>query len=232
MRGYWLKILLGAVGVFAVGMLVVTAVRVVRSRVRSVAASSDPITLPLPFVPFRLDGERRGTFDRLVINRDTPHGVRSVDLHVNLGGTPGAERVHQCGGILAQLREGPGGQGHTLRDADFVCVRDDSVRANLEAFGEVHFLPDGHMAPLLVTPAVAARLRRELIQMRARHPGDSIAAQAESIAADAERRADSISTVAGRMADSITEYHERTADSIRRAALRRADSALRRQSKR
>jgi hypothetical protein len=227
MRSYWLKILLGAVGIFAIGMLIVTALRATRSRVQSVTKSSDPITIPLPFVPFRVDGERMGTFQRVVINRDAPGDVRSVDLHVDLGSTASVERIQRCKGILAQLHEGPAGHGKTIHDAEFACVEDDSARTVLEQFGEVHILPGDHTAPLLVPPEVADELRRELIQMRARRGDDSLAAHAESIAAEAERTADSIGEAAGRVADSITRFHERYADSIRRAALRRADSALR-----
>jgi hypothetical protein len=227
MRGYWLRILLGALGIFAIGMLIVTAVRATRSRVRSVAGSSDPITIPLPFVPFRIDGERLGTFERIVIKRDAPNDLRSVDLHVDLGSTATVERLQRCTGVLAELHSNPGGGGRTLHDAQFVCVHDDSARMALEQLGDVHFVPGDHTSPLLVPPEVANELRREMIQMRARRGDDSLAARAESIAAEAERAADSIGEAASRMADSITRFHERWADSIRSAALRRADSALR-----
>ncbi len=227
MRGYWLKILLRALGIFAVGMLVIAVIRGARGRVRSVVTTSDPITIPLPFVPFRIDGQRAGTFQRIVIQRDAPDDVRTVDLHVDLGDTAMAQRIHRCSGILAQLHEVPGRQGKTLHDAEFTCVHDDSTHDAFESFGEVHFVPGDHTAPLLVPPEVATELRRELIQRRARRSEDSLAARAESIAAEAERTADSIGEAAGRMADSITRFHERYADSIRRAALRRADSALR-----
>jgi hypothetical protein len=226
MRGYWLRILLGAIGIFAVGMLAVTAVRATRSGVRRVARSSDPITIPLPFVPFRLEGQRQGTFQRVVIRRDAPNDLRSVDLYIDLGNDTLAQQIHRCSGIRALLREGPGGTG-TLHDAEFACVNSDSAASELEPLGEVHFAPGGHTAPLLVPPEVATKFRREMIQARARRGDDSLATRAESIAAEAERRADSISEAASRMADSITRFHERAADSIRRAALRRADSALR-----
>jgi hypothetical protein len=227
MRGYWLRILLGALGIFAVGTLIVTAVRATKAGVRSVARSAGPISIPLPFVPFRLDGQRLGTFEKLVLNRDAPHDIRSVDLYVDLGRDTAAEAIHRCTGIRAVLHDAPAGKGLTLHDSEFGCVDNDSIAATLEELGEVHFSPGGHTAPLLVPPEVADELRREMIQARARGGNDSLAVRAESIAAEAERRADSISEAAGRMADSITEHHTRTADSIRRAALRRADSALR-----
>jgi hypothetical protein len=227
MRGYWLRILLGAAGIFAVGMLVVTVVRATRSGVRKVARSSDPITIPLPFVPFRLDGRREGTFERVVINRDAPNDLRSVNLYIDLGSDTVAERVHRCTGIRAVIPDAPGGSGMTLHDAQFACVESDSAATALESLGAVHFDPGGHTAPLLVPPDIATRFRREMIQARARRGDDSLATRAESIAAEAERRADSIGEAASRLADSITRFHEGAADSIRRAALRRADSTLR-----
>ena len=228
MRGYWLRILLGAAGIFAVGMLIVTAVRATRASVRTVTRSSAPITIPLPFVPFRLDTQRHGTFQRVVIQRDAPQDLRSVDLYIDLGSDTAAERIHRCTGIRALLHDGPAGKGMTMHDAEFACVVSDSIAAELEPLGMVHFEPGGHTAPLLVPPEVASEIRREMIKGRARGGTDSLATRAESIAAEAERRADSISEAASRLADSITQTHARTADSIRRAALRRADSAMRR----
>jgi hypothetical protein len=227
MRTYWLRILLGAAGIFAVGMLIVTAVRATRSRVRSVAESSESITIPLPFVPFRVDGARLGTFERIVLNRDAPEDLRSVDLHVDLGSTEAVARIQQCKGIFADVRDGANSDGKTLTNARFACVHDDSAQAELEQFGLVYFVPGDHTTPLLVPPEMAAHLRREMIQMRARRGDDSMAVRAESIATEAERTADSIGEAASHLADSITQFHERRADSIRRSALRRADSALR-----
>jgi hypothetical protein len=227
MRTYWLRIVLGALGIFAVGMVVLTAVRATRSRVRSVAQTSDPITIPLPFVPFRIDGTRVGTFQRIVLNRDAPEDLRSVDLHVDLGDLAAVERIQQCKGILADLKHNAGAHGAALTDARFACVHDDSVQAQLEQFGQVHVVPGDRTVPLLVPPDMAAELRREMIQMRARRGDDSLAVRAESIATEAERTADSIGEAASHLADSITQFHERRADSIRRSALRRADSALR-----
>ena len=232
MRGYWLRILLGALGIFAVGMVIVTAVNAVKGRVRSVASTSDPITIPLPpFVPFRVGGERLGSFERVVINRDAPNDLRSVDLYVDLGNPTTTEQLRKCHGILAKFLHPSRDGAAAVHDAEFTCIEDDSTRHELEAFGKVHIVPGHLVTPLLVPPEVANELRREMIQKRARHTGDSLAARAESIAAEAERKADSISEAAGRMADSITTFHERHADSIRREALRRADSAMRRNEK-
>ena len=50
MRNYWLRILFGAVAIFAVGMVGVTLGRQGMGRVRGVVEGSGPITLPIPFV--------------------------------------------------------------------------------------------------------------------------------------------------------------------------------------
>ena len=54
MRSYWLRILLGAFAVFAIGMLGVTMVRRGRNKVEAVFAGAGPLTIPTPFVPFQL----------------------------------------------------------------------------------------------------------------------------------------------------------------------------------
>ena len=58
MRNYWFKILLGAFGIFAVGMIGVSIARSGIAKVNSVVHSDEPITIPLGLVPFALAGER------------------------------------------------------------------------------------------------------------------------------------------------------------------------------
>ena len=58
MRNYWFKILLGALGIFAVGMIGVAIVRSGVAKVNSVVHSDEPITIPLGLVPFAIAGER------------------------------------------------------------------------------------------------------------------------------------------------------------------------------
>ena len=61
MRTYWLRILLGALAVFAVGMIGVTFARRTRDKVNAVVTGSGPLSIPLPFVPFELEGSKLGT---------------------------------------------------------------------------------------------------------------------------------------------------------------------------
>ena len=61
-----------------------TLVRRGRDKVTAVVTGSGPLTIPLPFVPFQLDGNKLGTVERLVVNREAPKKVSSVDLEVKL----------------------------------------------------------------------------------------------------------------------------------------------------
>ena len=72
MRNYWLKILLGALGIFAVGMIGVTMVRSGIAKVNSVVHGDGPITIPLGLIPFALAGERLGKLDHVTLHREAP----------------------------------------------------------------------------------------------------------------------------------------------------------------
>jgi hypothetical protein len=222
MRNYWFKIVLGAVGVFAVGMLLIVIARHVIAKGKAVAESSDPVTIPLAFVPFRVDGSRLGTFDQAVLVRKSPRQVTALNLGVKLGDSVTAVRFEGCV-LLAKFLEQPPPAakrhaGAELNDVDFTCIRADSATAlGATPFGHVTLGPGGQQVPLFVPAEVAERLRHDMLD----HDGGDVA---DSIAEAAGQTAESIGEAASRMADSLSTYHERRADSIREAALRRADS--------
>jgi hypothetical protein len=219
MRNYWLKILLGTLGVFAVGMILVNVGRALRAKAKIVADSDAPITIPLPFLPFRMAGERVGTFDHIVIRRKSPHKVSGIDLTVKLDDANTAARLAGCR-IRAELNPaGAGDRAYTLHDARFSCLREPS--AAVEQVGTIRLLPGKEEFPLLVDTAVAAELHKE-------GAGDAATATADSIAEAADRMADSISAAADRAADSVVSSHERAADSLRQLLRRRADSVRKR----
>lgn len=218
MRNYWLKILLGALGVFAVGMIVVNAGRALRAKARDVAQSDSPIRIPLPFVPFRLESERVGTFDQIVIRRKSPHKVSGIDLAVKLDDPGAAARLAGCQ-IRAELSPANPAGAYTLHDARFTCLREPTDA--VEQVGIVQFLPGHEEFPLVVDTAVAAELHKE-------GAGDRASAAADSISEAADRMADSISAAADRAADSVVSSHERVADSLRQLLHRRTDSVRQR----
>ncbi len=124
MRTYWLKIILGALAIFVVGMLAVTGIRRASHGVREITEGSGNITIPLPFgiLPFKVDGERLGSIERVTLERSAPKVITSLRLVAKLDSGIGPERLDGC--VLA---------GHRVTELDetstFECLRTDSAAA-------------------------------------------------------------------------------------------------------
>ena len=238
MRSYWLRILLGALAVFCIGMVGVSIIRHGRDKVTEVVTGSGPLTIPLPFVPFQLDGDKLGTVERLVVNRDAPKKVSSVDLEVKLDDSLVAQGLAGCR-LAANLESDSATKGdinvHVNRMGErafFFCAKSDSA---LVPFGTVTMQPGDITVPLLVPSTLAETLRSGRWGDEA-DSTDAIATRAESIADRAEEIADSIQElhrdqerdavrlVRTRLGDSLRAEGKRRADSVHRAVARMADS--------
>ncbi len=219
MKNYWIRIALGALVVFALGMIVVSVVR----RIRTVATTDGDIVFPLAFVPFRVDGTRLGEFKRVRVVRAAPDSVDHIELRVALDDTAAAAPLRDCVLVLNEL------QNIELSRTTFVCASAaDTIGQDLVPFGRLE-LPAGEDVTFLVP-------RREVYAAghdygsweRAAEYGDSVAEaaaeRADSIAEAADARADSLADAASALADSIADVHLQRADSIRTIELRRADS--------
>ena len=208
MRSYWIKIVLGALAVFAVGMIITTIIR----RVRHVAESSPTIEFPLAFVPFRLDGERVGELRHVRIMRATPDSVTGVHVRVELADSATAQRIEECILVLHDLQ-------HIDNRTTFACAAAaDTARQDLVPFGTVQLGRGGAERPFLVPRSeVTAAHGTEAGWERASEYGDSVA---DAI----EERADSAAEAAEALADSLSEMEMQRADSIRAEGLRLADS--------
>ena len=241
MRSYWLRILLGALAVFFIGMVGVSIFRRGRAKVTEVVAGSGPLTIPLPFVPFQLDGNKIGMVERLVVNREAPKKVSSLDLEVKLDDSLLAHGLAGC--RLAANLESDSAKKHGDIDVHvnrmgeknfFFCAKSDSA---LVPFGTVTLQPGGVTVPLLVPESAAET-------MRTGHWGDTsdstdadvLAARAESLADHAEEMADSIQEaqrdkerevrreLQSRFGDSLRAEGRRRADSVHKAVARMVDS--------
>lgn len=132
MTRYWLKIALGALLVFAVGMLIWTGVRKGTQTAQMVFHSSEPITIPIKFVNFRVDGASLGTLQQLKLLRTAPESIEGVEVTVRLDSAAVAERLQQCAMRLDDFEQ-------MNERTTFVCVHADSVAtaAGVQQFGRV-----------------------------------------------------------------------------------------------
>ena len=96
MRNYWLRIALGALAIFTVGMIGVTLARQGVGRVRHVVEGSGPITVPLAFIPFHLNGEKLGTVSRVVLLREAPKQISAVQLEAKVRDSAVARGLAGC----------------------------------------------------------------------------------------------------------------------------------------
>jgi len=225
MRSYWLRILMGALGIFVVGMIGVSIFRHGRSRVESVIASSEPLSFPLPFVPFQLNGSKLGTIERLTVNREAPKKVSSIELQVKMDDSLVAKGLAGCR-LAANIESDsskPGDVNVHVNRLDqrtfFFCASSDS---GFEELGSAKLTPGGVELPLLLPEKLAEQLRKGDWHSD-EDTTDALEARADSLADAAEAMADSADTKAAK-AQALNELRSRLGDSLRAEGLRRADS--------
>ena len=211
MSRYWMRIILGALAIFLVGTSIYYAARSGKRRVQAIAESDAPITIPLAFIPFKVDGKELGTLSRLQILRSSPKQVEAVNFRVKLADSIADERLGQC--ILLAGENGMNFQvKHIDANATFFCATaKDTVGKNLAPLGSIE-TQRGNTYVLLSGADALKNFDHDM------HASND--AQADSISAVYERMADSIQQVA----ESIGNAAEQRADSIRAMAEARADS--------
>ena len=227
MRNYWLKILLGALGIFAVGMIGVAIVRSGIAKVNSVVHSDEPITIPLGLVPFALAGERLGKLDHVTLYRESPDHVSEVELTVDLADSLLAQGLSECR-LVADI-EGDNREGgvdirvgkDSMDQNAFSCLTGDSTPPDFEEYGTAIFNPGEIEVPLLLPVSLVAELQSldfDQGSMGADSLGE-INLPADSIAAKVERGIDS--AMLRRPGESRQAATRRFADSIRAEAMKR-----------
>jgi hypothetical protein len=228
MRNYWLKILLGAFGVFALGMIGVTIVRSGIAKVNSVVEGSGPITIPLGLIPFVLAGERLGKLDHVTLHRESPNYVSEVELSVDLADSLLAQGLSGCR-LVANIEGDNQERGVNFRVGRegnernaFSCLPADSTPSDFVEYGVASFNPGEVEVPLLLPTELVAELQS--LDLNSDPPvGDSIGeinVPTDSIAAQVERELDSAG-LRRQPGESRAAATRRFADSIRAEARKR-----------
>jgi hypothetical protein len=229
MRQYWLKIAASAFGIFAVGMLLITTVRGVKSKVTSTLNSSDPIPIPLiGLVPFRLDSQKLGSLQRVEFLRSDPHHVSGVRVVVSLPESVGADRLRACQIALDDV-------DNINEKTTFRCQALGAIPAGIVPFGELALSGRPETFPLLLPEKAVKELQQTEIRLdhsglHINNPHDQAALARTDSMRDAlseriDARTDSIDQLkdrAGELEDSATSLAaagrrrvQRAADSVR-----------------
>jgi hypothetical protein len=234
MRNYWLRIALGALAIFTVGMIGVSLARQGVGRVRHVVEGSGPITLPLAFIPFMLDGQKLGNVSKVVLLREAPKQISGVELEATVRDSAVARGLEGC--RLAATFDSDRKPGRIKIQTDkmsqgvFSCMQSKDSNPGYQRFGRAIFQPGNVTVPLLLPDDMVNDLREGHFDFDS-DARDSIAdaaeAAADSIGAEAEARADSIAEAASSRADSIVAHSQKVVDSLRQEGERRADSTRR-----
>jgi hypothetical protein len=225
MKLYWVKIILGALAIFALGMVIRAGINRGRDRIHSITETSEPINIPFPLgiMPFRLDGTKLGTVERVTLLRDSPKGISNIRVMVKLSDSIPPSRLKQCMMTIDDPQR-------INENTTFRCQAADTAGLQLVPYGEINVEGMDTSFPLLLTAAAVADLRSDSANTRMEADADSIANAAEAYADSMNEMADSLTSVNMERADSIREEANQRSDSIREATLRMADSI--RQSRR
>ena len=231
MRNYWLRIALGAVAIFTVGMISVTLARQGVGRVRHVVEGSGPISVPLAFIPFHLNGQKLGTVSRVVLLREAPKQISAVQLEATVRDSAIARGLAGCR-LTANLDKDQTPGNIRIRTGNkvagvFTCLHAGDSAPGFQEFGRATFQPGDVTVPLLLPDDMVNDLREGHFDNSDVEDsiGAAAEAQADSIGDAAEARADSIAEAASNRADSIVAHSQRLVDSLREEGERRADSA-------
>ena len=156
MAKYWIKIALRAGVVFLLGMAIVYAVRRGRNTVRTIAETAEPITIPIAFVPLRVNDTAFGSIRRVRLLRSTPKQVSGVDIQANLADSVDADRFDQC---LLAAEDVQNINTHST----LTCLAEsDTAGMGLVPFGTVDFNDGDAVRPLLVPASEVGRIQDNL----------------------------------------------------------------------
>lgn len=185
MRAYWIKIVAGMLGIFAVGMLVNYGIQRARHGVDAFTHGTADIPIPLlGMVPFRLNDSVLGKIDRVVLERDTPKHVSGVIVATQLADSFDAGDYTDCFFALPRASK-------IDENSTFQCL--DSVPAGMRVFGQVR-LEAGDQTltrPLILSEADISDFQANG-NVRVHVNADSLRATTDSIVRASRQLADSI----------------------------------------
>jgi hypothetical protein len=235
MRNYWLRIALGALAIFTVGMTGRALINHGIGSVKGVVEGSGPLSIPLAFIPFELSGNKLGTFERVTLERTAPRTVSSVRLEVKLADSAVARGLEGCR-LAANLDHDSNG-GHNINiergrfaEGTFWCANDAATDTALVEYGQAIFQPGDVTVPLYLPQELVSELQNiDFHEDSAEATAEAEAAVEAAVEAAIDSTVQAVvdSTVAAEQARTRIGpvVRVRMLDSLRAEGMRRADSA-------
>lgn len=156
---YWIKIVLGMLAIFTVGMFVVSGINAAKSKVVHLVESGQPITVPLFGMPFRtVAGGELGRMQQLRIERSEPRVVEGFHLTVRLNDGVDVDQFDHCEVSVIEGTE-------IDENTRFSCLTEaDADFEDLVQFGTVTFRPSGEVHRLMLPSSAVEEIRGALVE--------------------------------------------------------------------
>lgn len=169
---YWIKIVAGMLGIFVIGMVVVSAVRAGADHVEHFVESASPITIPMFNTAFRTGKGELGGIESMRVERESPRVVDGFHLIVNLNDGVDANQFDNCEVTIVDAQE-------IDENTTFACLTAaDPGFEDLVRFGSVTFRPSGEVHRLMVPREVRDEIRAAFVDGHADAAGDAMAVDA------------------------------------------------------
>lgn len=164
----WIKIMLGMLAIFGVGMVVRAGIMSGKSKVEELTQGTSSISIPMLGMPFRTATGEIGSIQRLHVDRSAPKQVSGFRLAVTLNDGVDVDQFDDCEITVSNPE--------TIdENTAFTCLTEaDSGFSELVQFGTITFRPSGEVHRLMVPESV-----RDEIRQAGREPA-AAAAVAES----------------------------------------------------
>lgn len=146
MKGYWIKIAFGALGVFIVGMVIMSIGRRGVDKVRE-AIDLQAVSLIADNAPFRVHGIEMGTVTGVKVQPNLGEGFPHIELAVRLNSGVSPSDLTDCV-LVATEDERASNEGLSCVDATTADAE------NLVEVGMVRLEPGGEMVRLMAPRAV------------------------------------------------------------------------------
>ncbi len=161
----WIKIVLGMLLIFGVGMGIRAGIMSGKSKVQELTQGTSSISIPMLGMPFRTAAGEIGSIQRLYVDRSAPKRVSGFRLAVTLNDGVDVDQFDHCEVTVTNpetINE------HTA----FTCLTEaDSGFSELVQFGSITFRPSGEVHRLMVPRSV-----RDEIRQAGREPAAAAAA--------------------------------------------------------